>query len=84
MPTGTLEQGSDTNKMGCPGKLDTPTEMTGLEVYPAAFTGGRNLVKLGASCNWRTQHQAKDRVSNTVTGTGWQTGRQAWQQRARF
>lgn len=44
--------------MGHPGKLDTPTEMNGLEVYPAAFTDGRNPTKLGTRSNRRIQHQA--------------------------
>lgn len=56
--------------------------MTGLEVYPGAFTDGRNPTKLGVSSNQRTQHRetGQSELSDTVTGTGWQVGRRAWQQ----
>lgn len=63
-----------------PGKSDVPTEMPGLEVYPAPFMMEGFQPSWGPDVTGEHSTKQQERVSSTAAGTGWQVGRRAWQQ----
>lgn len=53
--------------MGCPGKADIPTEMTGPEVYPAAFLMEGFQPRWGPVVTGEHSLRQQERLSNTAT-----------------